>query len=147
MPFQDDRNSICWRLHLKSGRAEVYQALATDVGRTSFWAESTVERNGSIRFVFPNGAAWDGEILLAEPPHRYTVRYYGGSTAAFVLKDDDRGGTDLTLTDSGGPAADRTEVIAGWVSVLLALKAAVDFGVDLRNHDPLRQWDNGYADN
>jgi uncharacterized protein YndB with AHSA1/START domain len=147
MDFQADSGNIRWSLHLSSPAIRVYQALATDRGRASFWAESAVERNGSIHFVFPNAAAWDGEILLAEPPHRYTVRYYGSSTAAFVLQDDGHGGTDLTLTDTGVPAADRTEVIAGWVSVLLALKAAVDFGVDLRNHDPLRQWDNGYADN
>jgi len=38
-------------------------------------------------------------------------------------------------------------VLAGWVSVLMALKAAVDHGVDLRNHDPQRTWDQGYADN
>jgi hypothetical protein len=41
----------------------------------------------------------------------------------------------------------RLEVIAGWVSVQLALKAAVDFGVDLRTHDPARSWDQGYAEN
>lgn len=55
--------------------------------------------------------------------------------------------TDLTLSDAGVPAADRAEVTAGWVSVLLALKAAVDFGVDLRNHDRQRTWGTGYADN
>jgi hypothetical protein len=33
------------------------------------------------------------------------------------------------------------------VSVLLALKAAADFGVDLRNHDPARTWWQGYCDN
>jgi uncharacterized protein YndB with AHSA1/START domain len=147
MPFQVDPNSVGWHLHLSAPIDRVYQALATDIGRASFWAESAVERNGSIHFVFPNAASWDGEILLAEPPRRYTVRYYGGSTAAFVLEQDGRGGTDLTLTDTGGPARDHTEVTAGWVSVLLALKAAVDFGVDLRNHDPARQWDQGYAEN
>jgi hypothetical protein len=31
--------------------------------------------------------------------------------------------------------------------VLLALKSAADFGVDLRNHDPARTWDQGYAEN
>jgi hypothetical protein len=36
--------------------------------------------------------------------------------------------------------------LAGWVSVLLALKAAVDFGVDLRNSDPARRWEDGYVD-
>jgi hypothetical protein len=37
--------------------------------------------------------------------------------------------------------------MAGWVSVLLALKAAADFGIDLRNHDPARTWNKGYVDN
>ena len=64
-----------------------------------------------------------------------------------MLEDDGAGGTDLTLTDEGVPEADHAEVLAGWVSVLMALKAAVDFGVDLRNHDPARSWDQGYADN
>jgi uncharacterized protein YndB with AHSA1/START domain len=147
MIFGAETDLIRWHLHLSSPVDRVYDMLATDLGRASFWAESAVERSGSIHFVFPNAAAWDGEILLAEPLHRFTVRYYGGSTAAFVLEDDGHRGTDLTLTDTGVPAADRIEVIAGWVSVLMALKAAVDFGVDLRNHDPARQWDNGYADN
>ena len=51
------------------------------------------------------------------------------------------------LTEAGVPQAERVEVMAGWVSVLLALKAAVDFGVDLRNHDPQRTWEQGYAEN
>jgi len=147
MSFQSGTDVIRWHIHLRSPIHTVYQAISTDSGRASFWAEMAVERNGIIHFVFPNQAVWDGEILLAESPHRYTVRYYGGSTAAFVLEEDGRGGTDLALSDSGVPAADREEVIAGWVSVLLALKAAVDFGVDLRNHDPSRGWDQGYADN
>ena len=63
------------------------------------------------------------------------------------LEEDGQGGTDVTLIDEGVPSDDRTEVIAGWVSVLLALKASVDFNVDLRTHDPDRQWDQGYAEN
>ena len=38
-------------------------------------------------------------------------------------------------------------MIAGWVSVLMAMKAYVDHGVDLRNHNENRVWSNGYADN
>jgi hypothetical protein len=64
-----------------------------------------------------------------------------------LLGEDGRVGTDLTLTDEGVLAADRTEVIAGWVSVLMALKATVDFGADLRTHDADRQWDTGYVEN
>ncbi|MGH9769506.1 MAG: hypothetical protein ACREAB_18940 [Blastocatellia bacterium] len=51
------------------------------------------------------------------------------------------------MTDEGAKASDRIEVIAGWVSVLMALKAAVDFGIDLRNHDPQRTWDEGFVEN
>jgi len=53
----------------------------------------------------------------------------------------------LTLTDVGVLEGDRAEVSAGWVSVLMAFKAAVDFNVDLRNHDARRTWEEGYAEN
>ena len=68
-------------------------------------------------------------------------------TIHFHLPADGAGGTDLTLTDEGVSDQYKTEVIAGWISVLMSLKASVDFGVDLRNHDPNRTWDQGYAEN
>lgn len=147
MHFQDNPTAVHWQLHLASPVSKVYAALATDAGRASFWAESAEEREGVIHFVFPNGATWAGRILEATPPQRFAVEYYGGSVARFVLAEDGAGGTELILTDTGVPPEDRAEVTAGWVSVLLALKAAVDFGVDLRNHDPKRSWDTGYVEN
>ncbi len=147
MSFQDGPNTIRWRLHLRSPVARVYQALSTGEGRASFWAESAEEREGAIHFVFPNGATWNAQVIEALPPNKYTLEYYGGSITTFELSDDGRGGSDLALTDSGVSAEDRTEVIAGWVSVLMSLKAAVDFGVDLRTHDPDRNWDHGYVEN
>jgi uncharacterized protein YndB with AHSA1/START domain len=147
MAFQDNPNLIQWRLHLNSAPAKVYQMLATAEGRARFWAESAVERAGRIDFRFPDGQSWQGQILENSPPHRFVVEYFGGSITTFELADDGAGGTDLRLTDAGVPAADRVEVIAGWVSVLMALKAAVDFGVDLRNHNPLHTWNQDYADN
>jgi uncharacterized protein YndB with AHSA1/START domain len=145
--FQPEEAPITWRLHLRAPPPAVYELLATDAGRARFWAESAVEQQGSIAFVFPGGQRWVGAILVREPPHRFALIYYGGSTTSFTLADDGAGGTELLLTDSGVPAADRAEVTAGWVSVLLALKAAADFGVDLRNHDPTRTWEQGYAEN
>jgi uncharacterized protein YndB with AHSA1/START domain len=147
MTFQPDTTRIFWRLHLASPPDKVYAFLATDEGRAAFWAESAVERDGSLHFTFPNGVTWQGKIQEQTPPHRFSVVYYGGSITMFELAPDGAGGTDLTLTDQGVPDEDRTEVIAGWVSVLMALKAAVDFGVDLRTHDPSRTWDQGFADN
>jgi hypothetical protein len=121
--------------------------LATSEGRAQFWAESAVETNGEIHWVFPNGLSGHSKVIESNFPHRYAVEYFGNSIATFELQDDGAGGTDLTLTDAGVPEKDRIETIAGWVSVLMALKAAVDFSVDLRNHDPHRAWDEGFVDN
>jgi uncharacterized protein YndB with AHSA1/START domain len=147
MPFQNDPNLIHWKLHLRSSPQKVYELLSTGKGRASFWAESATEQDGMIHFVFPNQAEWKGRILENDPPHRFKVEYYGGSITTFHLEPDGSGGTDLTLTDQGVPEEDRTEVIAGWVSVLMMLKAGVDFGIDLRNHDPRRTWDEGFVEN
>jgi hypothetical protein len=121
----------------------VYDFLATGPGRAAFWAESAPERDGHIEFEFPGGVAWRARILEAEPPRRFMVTYFGETTVAFDLENDGSGGCELALADT----ADDPETLAGWVSVLLALKAAVDFGIDLRNHDPNRTWSSGYADN
>jgi uncharacterized protein YndB with AHSA1/START domain len=145
--FQTDPNVIQWKLHLKSSPARVYEFLATDQGRAAFWAESAVENDGAIDFVFPNGWTWRGKILERVPNEKYVVEYFGNSLTTFELCDDGQGGTDLFLSDANVPMQDRNEVIAGWVSVLMQLKASVDFGVDLRNHDSLRTWDQGYAEN
>lgn len=125
----------------------VHAMLASDSGRARFWAESAVERDGHIEFVFPNGLRWRGRVLENSPPTRFAVEYLGGSQAIFELADDGGGGTDLALTDRNVPLQAWAETHAGWISVLMALKAAVDFDVDLRGHDPQRCWDQGYVDN
>lgn len=63
------------------------------------------------------------------------------------MDPDGSGGTDLSLHTTGVAAAEHCEVVAGWVSVLIAMKAAIDHGVDLRNHDPARSWATGFLDN
>jgi len=147
MSFQNDPNIIRWKLHFRSSPESVYQKLVTNEGRAAFWAESALERHGRIHFVFPSGVEWQGRILESVSPSKFQVEYYGGSITTFDLVSDGAGGTDLTLTDQGVSDEYRTEVIAGWISVLMALKASVDFNVDLRNHDPNRTWDQGYVEN
>lgn len=142
-----DDGVVRWRVHLASPPERVYAMLATDDGRARFWAESAVEHAGAIEFVFPNGMTWRSDVLDDDPPRRYRLRYFAGSETTFDLAPDGAGGTDLTLTDRNVPAADWAATHAGWVSVLLALKAAVDHGIDLRNHDATRAWDQGYCDN
>jgi uncharacterized protein YndB with AHSA1/START domain len=138
-----NRLVIRWRIHLTSTPDDVHRLLATDEGRARFWAESAAEQGGRVHFRFPGGEDWQGRVLENAAPTAFAVEYLGGTVARFELADDGRGGTDLTLTDT----ADDRETYAGWISVLLALKAAADFGVDLRNHDAERSWSRGYVDN
>lgn len=87
-----------------------------------------------------------GRVLVSEAPVRYGVEYFGGTEALFTLRPDAAGGTDLMLEETGVAPEDFADQRAGWVSVLLAMKAAVDFGVDIRNADPDRRWEDGYVD-
>jgi len=146
MGLQPDGRTIVWRLHLRAAPAEVYQMLASPAGRRRFWAASAEEADDTIAFRFTNGQTLAGRILEREPPARFALSYFGNSRVAFDLAPDGQGGTDLQLTETGVPDSETLENLPGWVSVLLALKAAVDFGVDLRNHHPARQWEQGYVD-
>jgi len=147
MPSEASPQQVSWRLHLTAPRAEVYRMLATETGRACFWAEAATEADGVITWRFPNGLTNTTKVIERYPPAKFVVEYLGGTTATFELADDGAGGTDLTLNDIGVPKEHLLDVSAGWVSVLLALKAAVDFGVDLRSHDQRRTWDTGFVDN
>lgn len=143
--------SIRWRVHLRSAPGEVHRMLATPGGRARFWAESAeemVEAGGDrvVRFRFSGGVELESRVLESSPSSRFRLSYFGGSVVTFDLEPDGAGGTDLTLTEVGAPPAEHAQNRAGWVSVLLALKAAVDFGIDLRSHDPGRTWDDGFVD-
>lgn len=120
--------------------------VATAEGRRRFWAASAEESDGVVEFRFTNGQALRGRVLERDPPRRFAVEYFGGSAAAFDLAEDGKGGTDLTLTETGVPPEEWEDNRAGWITVLLTLKAAVDFAFDLRNHDPLRAWEQGFVD-
>ena len=145
MSFQAEPGTVRWRLHLGSAPSKVYAFLATDSGRARFWAESSKEEAGTIEFRFPSGMGLRSKILEDRPPSRFALTYFGDSVVTFDLEPDGHGGADLTLTERGAPSGAWEENHAGWVSVLLALKAAEDFSVDLRSHDGSRNWDQGYV--
>jgi catechol 2,3-dioxygenase-like lactoylglutathione lyase family enzyme len=136
---------IRWRMHIPLPPERIYEALASDAGRASFWAEAAEERDGAIRFVFSSGLTCSAPILQREIPRLFALDYQGG-VARFELLPDGAGGTDLLLTHEGVDEAEWQEVHAGWLNVLFPLKAWVLHGVDLRNHDSRRSWDQGYAD-
>ena len=144
--YQSEPGIIRWKLHFVSDPNKVYEALSTDEGRRCYWAESADEENGRIHYIFLNGVENKGKILERIPGKRFSVMYFGWKTT-FTLDADVAGGTDMEMTAEGIPESDRMEISAGWVSWLMAMKAYVDFGIDLRNHDPERTWFQGYADN
>lgn len=137
---------IRWCLRLRAPPARVFDLLSTDVGRTSFWAERTEQRSERLTFHFPNGEVLESRVLESRSPERFVLTYFGGSRACFTLQEAD-GGTDLCLEEFGLPSGSIEENRAGWVSVLMNLKAQADHGVDLRNHTSGCTWDDGYVDN
>jgi hypothetical protein len=136
--------AIRWKIACVSPPERVYAALATNEGRRSFWALEAQESDGAIRFRFPNGSTDLSPIIAAEPPSRFELIYFGACTRFDIAAAES--GAVLTLTAEGVPEREWKDVHAGWVAVLLALKAYVDFGIDLRNGDPSRSWDAGFVD-
>jgi hypothetical protein len=136
---------IRWRIHLPVPPEQVFAALDSDQGRSAFWAASSVERNEQVELRFSNGYTSKSRIIERRAPSLFILDYIGGPVR-FDLSDDGSGGTDLLLTHDGIAPKNRNEVHAGWLNVLFPLKAWLSHGVDLRNHDPRRSWDQGYAD-
>lgn len=102
--------------------------------------------SGHIAFRILGYEPFTGRILRKEPPSLFSLEYFG-TIVELSLQDDGNGGKDLSLVSTRVDESIQVEMIAGWVSVLMAMKAAVDHGVDLRNHDVSRTWSHGYADN
>ena len=144
--FQPIKGQIIWKVHFSSAIEQVYTALTTDKGRKTYWAEATKEKDGFIEFTFFNYPIIKSKIIAQKPPELFKIEYFE-TEVTFKLAATADGETDLTLINIVPDEALKQEVTAGWVSVLLAMKAAVDFGIDLRNHHPERTWDNGYLDN
>ncbi len=146
MAFQDIEGQIVWKVHFSSAQEKVFQALTTDEGRGKFWAERTTERQGMIEFNILNYPKYNAKIIERKPTELFSIEYFG-TTVTFRLSKAPNNETDLTLIVTVQDELLKREMTAGWVSVLMAMKAAVDFDVDLRNHDPRRVWENGYLDN
>ena len=122
--------------------------LTTDKGRERFWAEHSATRGKAFTLTFPGKEKLRCAAVECTSPRKFVFKYFNETLVECILKPDGRGGTDLRLTESGYRTnAHRAENYAGWIQVLLCLKAAADHGVDLRNHDAKRTWAKGYCEN
>ena len=146
MSFQGKENIIEWKVHFVSPIEKVYEFLTTDSGRGKYWAEETKEENGFIDFSILNYPKYKSKIIEKKPQKLFRLEYFGTDVTFELIETDDKG-TDLHLTALTPNETIKNEMTAGWVSVLMAMKGAVDFEIDLRNHNPERVWENGYLDN
>lgn len=73
---------------------------------------------------FSDGTTCSARLVAAEPPARFEIEYFGGNLVTFELEAAEGGGTELTLTERGAALTELEANRSGWVSVLLALKAA-----------------------
>ena len=136
---------IRWRLHLASPPAHVLAHFTDPALVERFWAERASIDGDGLHLHFPDGS--EVRVVPRVRGEQISFEYFDGSRVEITCASDGAGGTDLALVATAVPAAEWHEDHAGWVSVLLALKAAVDFGVDLRSHDRVRTWREGYAEN
>jgi uncharacterized protein YndB with AHSA1/START domain len=144
MPY--DSGTLRWQLQLRSPVDRVFELLATDSGREQFWVEDSKQQGDVLDFRYPGGATLSCRILEYRAPASFAITHFDGTTVHFTLEASE-GGTHLLLEERGLTGEGLAENRAGWVSVLMALKARADFDVDLRNHHPARTWETGYPDN
>jgi uncharacterized protein YndB with AHSA1/START domain len=135
-----------WRVALPAPREDVWALLATDAGRERFWAETSQQSGKRVELRFADGTTTRLEVLASNAPTSIAVRYFDAKTT-FELTSTSGGLTLLEVTADNVLPADTIDVAAGWVSVLLCLKAYVMAGLDLRNHDPRYAWSAGFVDN
>jgi hypothetical protein len=139
-------DSITWKIKCKRSPSEIYTLLTTNRGRKLFWAESAKESEGIISFKFPNGMTYNSRVLQKIKNKTFELEYFH-SIVKFVLEELPGGGTILTLINFKVKPEDYMEMYAGWISVLLSLKAMADFGIDLRNHQSEYSWEEKFVDN
>jgi uncharacterized protein YndB with AHSA1/START domain len=137
--------AIVWRLRLDAGPERVFAAWLSASDHERFWCErSEALPDGNFRQHFIDGTVACCVVEEAKASDYMRLHYFNSRVDIRLEGRDD--GTDLTLIARDVATHEWNDVHAGWLNVLLPFKAWVDFGVDLRNHDPVRTWAQRYAD-
>jgi hypothetical protein len=135
---------IVWRLRLAAAPERVFNAWLNPADHAGYWCERSEPLPEGFRLHFIDGTSEDCTVEESTASSHIAYRYFGSRVDIHLRRLGD--GTDLTLTAQNVSAADWLDVQAGWLNVLLPFKAWVDFGIDLRNHDPRRTWRQRYVD-
>ena len=141
----NDTTRIVWRLHLAAPPERVFDAWLSPADHQRFWCErSEILPGRGFRQHFIDGTVECCAVEATKTPTHIRFRYFRSQVDIHLERRPD--GTDLTLIALDVAPHEWRDVHAGWLNVLLPFKAWVDFGVDLRNHDPLRTWAHRYVD-
>ena len=135
---------IVWRVSLASAAEDVFALLDTDEGRERHWAQRSHATSDGFALEFAGGLTEAVEVIERVPPTRLRIRYFGSESELVLTPSAD--GCVLEVTCRCEEVAEWMEFFPGWVSWLLVLKAAADFGVDLRNGSPQRTWNDRFVD-
>ncbi|MFZ1023880.1 MAG: SRPBCC domain-containing protein [Thermoplasmata archaeon] len=144
--FNPEPGTIRWRLHLRSPPEKVYDVVASDEGRSRFWVQRTQEKGDSILWTFGPGFEASMKVYERSRPRRFAFEFLDDSKVVFDIEPDGKGGTALTMTNSGLPMKDILDMTPGWVGILMNLKSVTDHSLDLRHRDPYRNWERGYVE-
>jgi hypothetical protein len=136
---------IVWRVSLASAAEDVFALLDTDDGRERHWARRSRATPDGFALEFAGGLTEDVAVLERVPPTHMRIRYFGSETD-LVLTPGDDGGCVLEVRCRCNEVGEWMEFFPGWVSWLLVLKAAADFGADLRNGLSQRTWNELFVD-
>ena len=140
----DRSQDIVWRLRLASPPERVFEAWLSPVDHARFWCERSDVLPDGFRQHFIDGTVEPCTVEEAKAGECIRLRYFKSRVDIHLERRGD--GTDLTVIVRNVDPHEWHDVHAGWLNVLLPFKAWVDFGIDLRSHDPLRTWAQRYVD-
>jgi uncharacterized protein YndB with AHSA1/START domain len=138
--------------HIARPCAEVYEAVADPEQLSRYFttggARGRLEPGVEVTWDFHDfPGAFPVTVVEADPPHRIVIRWEGSETAdesgststTFEFEPvDDGARTLVTVTESSwlptpGGAESAFGNCAGWTGMLLALKAWIEHGINLRD--------------
>lgn len=136
--------NVSWRVVCHANIKKVFDLIATDSGRTKFWCEQSTTSEDHIHMIFPGGETETARILKYDRPTSMEIIYFGAVTKFQITEL--RSGC-VVHVEAIVRDADFDETNAGWVSVLMNLKAVSTYDIDLRNHKQDYSWARGFIDN